>query len=172
MIDLLICSALYKQNLSGYGIKSYIDNNYGILFKSSAGSIHPILKKMIKIFYINETVSFTEGGQKKIIYSFTKEGKNFLLDRLLEDFSDNPQNSANEFIARLICINVVEVEYRSKVIKKLEQYLEYEKLKIKNIIENNNANQNNKILLKILLLKQRELNEKSNLLNTINNQLN
>ncbi|MEI7473524.1 MAG: PadR family transcriptional regulator [bacterium] len=167
MIDLLIFSTIYKQNLSGYAIKAYIDGNYSPFFKISTGAIYPVLKKLINNNLIIENSSFSQGGQKKIIYSITNKGKDFFLKKLLENFSNSPQNAQNEFIAKFLCLNELEIEYKLEIINKLDKYLEYEKLKLEKHILKLKENSQNKFLLRLVESKQFELNEKKMMLKQI-----
>lgn len=81
MLEYLALGMVFEVDLTGYDIKKIIENNIGIFYKASFGSLYPALKKLTKRGFLT-TYEQPLGCRQKIFYHITGEGKSQFFDWL------------------------------------------------------------------------------------------
>ena len=75
-LDCVILGLLSHENLTGYEIKKQIDMGLSLFWSASFGSIYPTLRELVRT---GMAVPDTQKNErKKIIYSITKKGRQYL----------------------------------------------------------------------------------------------
>lgn len=169
-MESLVLLALYNSDLSGYGIKSYIDKNYGLFFSSSMGSIYPVLKKLEKKNYVEVSSSFSEGGQKKTIYKLSDEGKKLFIDKMISPMPKSIHLAETEFIVRSLGLSLLDDKNRLESKKNLKRFLDFEIIKIEKAIkdkQNKKIDEVQRLILKFSEQKLNDLQKKSQLLDSL-----
>jgi DNA-binding PadR family transcriptional regulator len=143
VIELLILVILLDDKSSIYGIKQKIERQFSSFFKVSFGSLYPALKKLNKNNFVAVKTDLSQGGQKRSLYSLTDRGREYFNDLMLESLPDNP-NTANQLInIKILALSRVEPDKQKAVIKLILAYLEFQKIRFENIL-NNQENSINK----------------------------
>lgn len=80
-IDYVILGLLSHEDLTGYEIKKRMDTSLKYFWGASYGSIYPALSDLVDRGLANKR-NDAESKRNKIIYSITKEGRNYLKEWL------------------------------------------------------------------------------------------
>lgn len=134
MMELLILLVLHDEICSIYRIKQKIDEIFSIFFKVSFGAVYPALKKMEKNRLVSVKSHISPGGQQKLSYSITEEGKKYFEELMLKDLSDNPSTSSQLIEIKVLGLSKLKREYHKAVLTSILFYLEKQKSKIQNYV--------------------------------------
>ncbi len=101
MLELLILFVLFERDLTTYGVRKSIIDNFGIFLEPSLGAVHPAIARLMKKGCITMSKNISEGGQKACYHHLTGEGKKYFYELFLGDFSNNAAKSSTQIKIKL-----------------------------------------------------------------------
>lgn len=124
MLENIILGIIFENDLTGYDIKKYIENNIGIYYKASCGSLYPALKKISSKGFVTFYEEL-QGKRKKIFYHITESGKDKFLEWLTEPM--DVLDGTNPNLTKIYFFHHLPIEKRKELLldfeSKNEQYL-------------------------------------------------
>ena len=84
MLELLILYSLNKTELTLYGLRKHIIQNFGEISKPSHGALHPALKRLKDKNVISERKKLSDGGKLYSFYSVNNGFKEYFNDKYVE----------------------------------------------------------------------------------------
>ena len=169
MLELLILYALKKQENTLYGLRQLIATQYGEVSIPSHGALFPALKRLENKKLISVRKKLSDGGKRYTYYSISGGVSDFFNEKFMEfnnAKSETPENFLIWLKTRLIVLDMADEsllgEFKEKCLLKINKYNEAisDKLSDKYI-------ELTKIQRNIIEQYKKELDEYSNLLNTI-----
>lgn len=151
MIELLILYELSKKILTMYGISKEIRQMFSVLTTPSYGTLKPALNRLEQSGYVKSQKSMTSGGRPSTYYSITKEGVEELKTLLLAQPQDNPVQFLTASRIKLACAEVLDVQSRKDLFRKLKIKAETIMVDSKNILVQKNPNFYPKLVLDNLI---------------------
>ena len=120
MNELLILGLLHNNELHGYQLKQIADRlTYGF-YKISYSTLYPKFKKLENNLYIKSKTIITEGGQERVYYQITENGKDYfivLMETLQAKFF---KDSWDIFKIKMLFFNLIGHEQQKLIIKKIK----------------------------------------------------
>ena len=110
MLETLILYSLLERNLTTYGIRKHILQDFSFFANPSLGAIHPAILKLIKKNYISVTKNITDGGQKSLFHTLLPEGKKYFYKNWAEISSSVAQKISTEIKMKIIMLPAIKSE--------------------------------------------------------------
>jgi len=104
MLELLILYSLFERDLTTYGVRKNIVDNFGIYLEPSLGAIHPAIQRLIKKGCITSSKNISDGGQKSCYNRLTPEGKRYFNTLFTEDFLHNAAKMSTQVKIRFVML--------------------------------------------------------------------
>ncbi|MBE6024368.1 MAG: PadR family transcriptional regulator [Cellulosilyticum sp.] len=117
MIEYIILGLLYAKAKSGYDIKKIMEENIGMFYKASNGSIYPALRKLENKGWIERCIE-SAGHREKKIYQITKVGQIAFLDWVKVPISYNAGNMQE--CVKVFFFDFLEEAERDQALSRLE----------------------------------------------------
>lgn len=95
----VILGMLMKKSLTGYEIKHLLEELLSYFYKSSYGTIYPMLNRMEKEGQITKENVIQEGKPNKNVYTITTKGREYFHNYLLGPIEED--SSKSDFLMRL-----------------------------------------------------------------------
>jgi len=149
MIELLILIALQDETCSIYGIKQKIEEQFSMFLNVSFGSVHPALKKMETNKYVSCKYKISPGGQRKLSYSITSEGKKYFKHLMFDDLPQNPYIASQIINIKLMGLPNLSSALHKPIMTSVLIYLEAQKSRI-TMLMNNYSGKNEKFVKNIM----------------------
>ena len=115
-----ILGVLNLKPCSGYDIKKFCDASITHFWNENYGHIYPVLKQLESDGWVTKNIETTEGKPPRNVYSITENGKNELVQWLMQE-PEMPQHRY-EFLLKMFFSNEIPFE---KVIERLQNSEEY-----------------------------------------------
>lgn len=116
MLEPLILGMILENDLTGYDIKKLIENNLGVFYKTSFGSLYPALRRLTQKGHVT-TYEESQGKRQKIFYHITEEGKSSFLDWISTPM--NIFDGTNTNLAKVYFFDRIPLDIRER---KLQEY--------------------------------------------------
>ena len=140
MLETLILYSLLENNLTTYGIRKHIIQNFSFFSNPSLGAIQPALLKLIKSNYINVTKNITDGGQKSLFHTLLPEGKKHFHKIWAEISSSVAQKISAEIKMKIIMFPAIKsTEAKNSFLQNASNTLELIEYDIKNKMKENSC---------------------------------
>ncbi len=136
MIELFILYTLNLRDKTVYSLRRDIIERFGFSTKPSLGTIHPALKRLLKIDAVKFEQKYSKGGKKSTYYSITPTGKKVFKDLFFKDISENPTIFHNQLCARLLTISMLNSDEQNEFLNELQKKLELQKIELNSAINN------------------------------------
>lgn len=130
MIEILILYTIHKHEKTIYSIRKEIFEIFGAYTKPSIGTIHPALKRLLKLNAVTLTERYTDGGKKSSYFSITKDGLNCFKKLFFSTVSDNPSLFYNQLQIRFALMGLLNFDDRQKFITEANRQVELYKYEI------------------------------------------
>ncbi len=158
MIEILILFTLQKYDATIYRIQKIIDELFFAYIKTTAGTLHPALKRLETIGCVEYQEKMTEGGMLSKTYSITQTGKKHLEELLLNYEIKNPYKVINDIKLLLCCSKYISLSNMNDFKNNLKNNLELYKIKLQKGL-NNDYIELNEIQKKTVEITLNEINE-------------
>ncbi len=136
MIEIAILYILNKYDCTIYKLSKLIEEYFFAYIKTSAGTVHPALDRLLDKNCVSFVERMSSGGLKSKTFSITTAGIKYLEDLLINFRETNPNRIIQEAKVVLFCSNVLSVgqliEFRENLLNNLELY----KLKLEKGLKN------------------------------------
>ena len=164
MHELIILGILQENELHGYQLKRYADRLLAGFYEVSYGTLYPKFKKLEQNQFISSRSMKSNGGQEKIHYQLTGEGKIYFL-KLMEDIPNEtfPVKWAR-FKIKLLFFAYIDKDIREHLVMNMLQNIENEIIKLKEIQKNSGLDKYQKL---IIIRNINELNQNYEWLSSI-----
>lgn len=136
MVEIIILYILNRHELTIYKLERSIKEFFGTFAYPSFGSIAPALNRLSNAGFLEFSEKFSQGGLKSKTYSITGAGI-AQLKRSLVNFKFKNVHSVQKSAAVLLfCLDVLNAEERSEVLKNVENNLKILRIEIENELTN------------------------------------
>lgn len=130
MIEILILYTIRKREKTIYSIRKEIFEVFGAYTKPSIGTIHPALKRLLKMGAVSLNERMSDGGKKSSYYSITKKGVECFRELFFETTSDNPSLLYPQLLVRLGIIDFLSIDDRKLFIEETQKKLKLIQIEI------------------------------------------
>lgn len=139
MLELLILYSLNKTELTLYGLKKYIFQNFGELSAPSHGSLHPALKRLCEKNIVSLRKKISDGGKQFSFYSVNNSFKNYFSEKFLNQ-NIYKLNSLDLFLSeiktRVIVSDILDTDslnkFKEQALLKLDYFYDVLNQKLNN----------------------------------------
>lgn len=140
MHELIILGFLQESSMHGYELKSRADSLLAGIFTVSYGSLYPKFKQLEHKGFITATSTFSEGGQQKIVYSITNQGRGYFHQLMTREYNESFQAARARFKLRTLFFNHLDFESILPVIKTFKELLAIEITTLEKTLSSENEN--------------------------------
>jgi DNA-binding PadR family transcriptional regulator len=135
MIELLILYSLKTRERTLYSLRSDIIEKFGYFTKPSIGTIHPALKRLLKLSAVTIRNDFSQGGKKSTFYGLSMHAMKHFRDFFFSSLSENPSVFFTEMQSRIAVMSMLEDDLKETFVTDALIKLESFALDFKNALE-------------------------------------
>lgn len=135
MIELLIIYSLKNRERTLYSMRSEIIEKFGYFTKPSVGTIHPALKRLLKLNVITIRNDFSQGGKKSTFYGLALHWQKKFNDLFFTPLSENPTLFFTELQSRIAVMSMLDADLKETFIEDSLLKLESFNLDLQNALE-------------------------------------
>ena len=164
MIELLILYSLKNRERTLYSLRSDIIEKFGYFTKPSVGTIHPALKRLLKVNVVTIRNDYSQGGKKSTFYGLAMHWQKKFQDLFFTPLSENPTLFFTEIQSRIAVMSLLDNDLKETFINDILIKLESFLLDLQNSLEDEYSNYDN---YQLALLKK-NISDIENFKNFIN----
>lgn len=139
MIELLILYSLRNRERTLYSLRSDIIEKFGYFTKPSIGTIHPALKRLLKLNVVQSRTDYSQGGKKSTFWTVSLHWQKKFNDLFFTPLSENPTQFFTEIQSRIAVLSLLDDDLKNTFIEDILLKLESFILDLKNSLDDEYA---------------------------------
>ena len=137
MLNTLILYSLLDRNLTTYGIRKDITDNFFLYVRPSLGAVHPAVLKLCENKFIEVSKNITEGGQKSMLHHILNDGKKYFFENWSNINSTIIKKISAEIQMKIIMLpKIKDANLKNLFFENSLQALEMSEYEIQNVMKN------------------------------------